>query len=143
LLEVGGQPPPLQDLGEEVRRLLAGEVDPTELGHGVVAVLEEDLVVELLGPAQAHGGVDGLIAGDVEIAHELVDEEAPEALRAAAVAGEEGALDHLGQVDQGEDGAVEVGEVAAQDVGLCRCPLLGHVHRHRSAERRGASRGHW
>ena len=53
-----------------------------ELGHRVVAVLEEHPVVELLGPAQADGGVDGLVAGDVEVADELVEEQPAQALRA-------------------------------------------------------------
>ncbi len=50
LLEVGHQPAPLQHLGQDVGGLLAGQVDPAQLGHRVVAVLEEDLLVELLGP---------------------------------------------------------------------------------------------
>jgi hypothetical protein len=50
-------------------------VHATELGHGVVAVLEEDPVVELLGPAEADRGVDRGVAGDVEVAHELVEEQ--------------------------------------------------------------------
>ena len=42
---------PLEDLREEVRRLLAREVHAAELRDGVVAVLEEDALVELLGAA--------------------------------------------------------------------------------------------
>ena len=57
---------------------------------------------------------------DVEVADELVEEQAPQALRAAAVAGEQRALDDLGQVDQCEHRAVEVGEVPAQHVGFVR-----------------------
>ncbi len=49
LLEVRHEPTPLEDLGEQVRRLLAREVHATELRDGVVAVLEEHAVVELLG----------------------------------------------------------------------------------------------
>ena len=89
-----------------------------ELRHGVVAVLEEHLLVQLLGAREPDGGVDGLVAGDVEVADELVEEQPAQALRAAAVAGEQRALDHLGQVDQGEDRPVEVGEVPPKDVGL-------------------------
>ncbi len=135
LLEVGHEPAPLEHLGEQVGGLLAGQVDAAELGHRVVAVLEEDPVVELLGPAQADGGVDGGVAGDVELAHELVEEQAPEALGRARVAGEQGALDHLGQVDQGEDRAVEVGEVPPEDVGLVGRELLGDVDGHGAARR--------
>ena len=47
LLEVGGQAWPLQDLREEVRRPLARDVRAAELRDGVVAVAEEDRLVEL------------------------------------------------------------------------------------------------
>ena len=130
LLEVGHEPAPLEHLGEHVRGLLAGQVDPAELGHRVVAVLEEDPVVELLGPAQPDGGVDGGVAGDVELVDELVEEEPAQALGRSGVAGEQRALDHLGQVDQGEHGAVEVREVPPEDVGLLRGELLGDVDGH-------------
>ena len=36
----------------------------------------------------------------------------------------------LGQVDEGEDGAVEVGEVPPEDVGLFGTEVLGDVHAH-------------
>ncbi len=52
LLEVRHEAPPLEHLRQHVRGLLAGEVDTTELGHRVVAVLDEDLLVELLRPAR-------------------------------------------------------------------------------------------
>ena len=55
------------------------------------------------------------------------------------VAGEQRALHHLGQVDQGEDRAVEVGEVPPEDVGLVRRELLGDVDGH-GGERTGAAR---
>ena len=84
LLEVRHEPAPLEDLGEQVRRLLAREVHATELRDGVVAVLEEHAVVELLGAAQPDGRVDGEVAGEVEVADELVEEEAPQALRRCA-----------------------------------------------------------
>ena len=63
-------------------------MDAAELGHRVVAVLEEHPVVELLGPGQADGGVDAVVAADVEVADELVQEEPPQALGRAGVAGE-------------------------------------------------------
>ena len=129
-LQIAHQPAPLEHLGEDVRRLLAGQVHAAELGDGVVAVLEEDLLVQLLGALQADRGVHGVVAADVQVADELVEEQAPQALRTAAVAGEQRTLDHLGQVDQGEDRAVEVGEVAPEDVGLVLGELLGHVRRH-------------
>src|SRR5207237_3805243 len=75
-------------------------------------------------------GVDRRVAGGVELAHELVEEQAPQALGRAGVAGEQGALDHFGQVDQGEHGLVEVGEVATEDVGLLDREALGDVRGH-------------
>ena len=71
-----------------------------------------------------------MVAADVEIADELVEEQPAQALRAAAVAGEQRALDHLGQVDQGEHRTVEIGEVATKDVGLGGREVLGDVDRH-------------
>ncbi len=74
LLEVRHEPSPLEHLGEDVRRLLAGEVDPAELRDRVVAVLEEDPLVQLLRASQADRGVDGRVARDVELSYELVEE---------------------------------------------------------------------
>jgi hypothetical protein len=79
LLQVGHQPAPFQHLREEVGRLFARQVHPSQLSDGVIAVLEEDAVVELLGPPQPDGGVDRLVAGDIELADELFEEEASEA----------------------------------------------------------------
>ena len=130
LLEVGHEPAPLEHLGEQVGGLLARQVDAAELGDRVVAVLEEHPVVELLGPTQAHGGVDGGVAADVELVDELVEEQPAQALGRPRVAGEQGPLDDLGQVDQGEHRAVEVREVPAQDVGLVLGEVLGDVDGH-------------
>ena len=130
LLEVGGQSPPFEDLGQQVRCLLAREVHPTQLGHGVVAVLEEDPLVELLGPLEPDRGIDREVAGDVEIADELVEEETAQRLGRAGVPGEEGTLDHLGKVHEGEHGAVEVGEVSPEDVLLVLREVLSDVDGH-------------
>ena len=73
-----------------LRGLLAGQVDAAQLGHRVVAVLEEDPLVELLGPAQPDGGVDAGVAGDVQVADELVEEEPAQALAASASTGRRG-----------------------------------------------------
>ena len=116
LLEVRHQPAPLEDLGEQVRRLLAREVDAAELGDGVVAVLEEDAFVEVFGALEADGRVDGEVAGEVEIADEFVEEEAAQALVGARVAGEQRALHDLGQVRQREDRAVEIREVRPETI---------------------------
>ena len=81
----------------------------TELRDAVVAVLDEHLLVELVGAvgADARRGV----AGGLHVLEELVEEQAPQRLGRTAVAGEERALHHLGQIDQREDRAVEVREV--------------------------------
>ena len=52
LLEVGAEARALEDLGEDVARPLAGDVGAAELGDGVVAVADEDALVEL-GRARA------------------------------------------------------------------------------------------
>ena len=130
LLEIAHQASPLEDLGEQVRRLFAGEVDAAELGDRVVAVVEEDPLVQLLGPFEADRGVDRLVAGDVEVAHELVEEQPSQRLRAAAVAGEQRALHDLGKVDEREHRTVEVREVPAQYVSLVRGEGFGDVHSH-------------
>ncbi len=127
LLEVRHEAAPLEDLREQVRRLLASQVHASELGHRVVAVLEEHPVVELLGSPEPDGRVDGEIAREVEVADELVEEQAPQALGRARIAGEQGALHDLGQVDEREDGRVEVREVRAQHRLLLVGEALGHV----------------
>ena len=71
-----------------------------------------------------------LVAADVEVAHELVEEQPAQALGRPGIAGKQGALDDLGQVDQGENRLVEVGEVPAEDLGLVVRPLLGGVEVH-------------
>ena len=128
LLHVRHHATPLEDLREDVGCLLAREVHSPELRDGVVAVLEEDPFVERLGPLQADGGVDGEIAGEVEVGDELVEEEATQALRAPRVTREQGALDHLGEVDHAVHGTIEVGEIPAEDGFLVVGELLHGVH---------------
>jgi len=48
---------------------------PHQLGHRIVAVFEEDPLVEFLGPPQSHGGVDAGVTSHVEGPHELVEEQ--------------------------------------------------------------------
>ena len=55
LLEVGHEPAPLEHLGQDVGRALARQVHAAELGHRVVAVLEEHPLVESLGARGAEG----------------------------------------------------------------------------------------
>ena len=65
LLEIGHQPAPFEDLGEDVGGLLAGQVHAPQLGHTVVAVFEKDPVVKFFSPPETHRGVDGLVARHV------------------------------------------------------------------------------
>src|SRR5205085_8486151 len=143
LLEVRHESAPLEDLGEEVRRLLAGEVHTTELRDGVVAVLEEHAVVELFGATQADRGIHGEVAGEVEVVHELVEEEATQARVRARVPREERALHDLGQVDEREHRAVEVGEVRPEDGRFLLGEILGGVHAHSLASSAPAGRPGW
>ena len=108
LLEVCGEPRTLQDLRQQVRGPLAGDVRAAELRDRVVAVAEEDRLVQLRG-ALALGA---LPRGQLrQRDRELVEEEAAQCPGVARVAGEERALDRLRQVDEPEHGPVEVGEV--------------------------------
>ncbi len=97
-----------------------------ELGNRVVPVVEEDTLVEVLRPPHVDEWVVvAQVLGDVAdaglgIGHELVEEEPAYRLVGAAVSGEEGALDDLRQVDQGEDGPVDVGEEPEEDGLLIR-----------------------
>jgi hypothetical protein len=130
LLEVGGQPTPLDALGQQVRHVLEGHVGAPELGDGVVAVLAEDLLVEPFGALRA-GGLRGGGAR-LELRGELVDQQPPQALRRARVAGEQRPLDHLGQRRQAEDVPVEVGDVAGEQLTLGGGEVLGHAGSSRS-----------
>ena len=75
-----------------------------ELGHRVVAVLDEDPFVELLGPLHADGGIDRLITLDVELANELVEEQTPQALVRPGVAGEERPFTTSGRLTRANTG---------------------------------------
>jgi hypothetical protein len=111
LLEIGHEPAPLEHLGQQVGHALAGQVDAAELGHRVVAVLAEHALVELVGPA----GADGRRRrGLADLLQELVEEKAAQRLGRPRVPGEQRPLDHLRQVHEREDGAVEVGEVRGE-----------------------------
>ena len=84
-----------------------------ELRDGVVAVAHEDAVVEGAGLPQRVAVVRRAPAeeapGEALLADELVEEDAPQALRGPAVAREERARDFLREL-QAEDGRVDVRE---------------------------------
>jgi hypothetical protein len=88
---------------------------PTELGDGVVAVADEDPLVELcrapalVGRRRRRGG---------QRVGELVQEETAQRARVAGVAREQGALDRLRQPDEGEHGPVEVRHVRREALAL-------------------------
>ncbi len=118
LLEVGPQPRALQDLREDVGGPLAGDVRAPELGDGVVAVADEDPLVEVGGAAAlvalpGRGGRRG-----AQRVGELVEEEAPQRALVARVAGEERALHRLRQADQREHGLIEVRDVRREQRAL-------------------------
>ena len=77
LLEIGHEPAPLEHLRQDVRRALARQVNPAELGDRVVAVFDEHALEELLGPARARIAL-GRTGGrrlQTARAQELVEEE--------------------------------------------------------------------
>ena len=102
LLQICHEPAPLYDFRQQVGDLLAGQMHPAQLGDRVVAVFHEHFFIELLGSLQADCGINGDVARDVQIAHELVQKQPAKAFVRARIAGEERALHHLGQVHQGE-----------------------------------------
>ena len=58
-------------------------MDAAELGDGVIAVFEKDLVVEFLGASESDRRVDGLVTLDVEFSNELLQEESTQAQRSS------------------------------------------------------------
>ena len=118
LLEVAHQAAPLEDLRQQVRRLLTRQMHAAQLRHRVVAVVEEHALVQFLGTIEADRRIDRQVAGHVEISDELVEEQAPQRLGTAAVPSEQRALDDLRQIHQREHRPVEVREVPAKDVTL-------------------------
>ena len=86
-----------------------------ELRHGIVAVADEDPLVELAG-ALALLAVERRARRGIR--RELLEVQAPERSLVARVAGEQRALDRLGQVHEREDGAVEVREVGREERSL-------------------------
>ena len=84
-----------------------------DLGDRVVAVAEEDALVELRR-ALALGAVEGPPAGR-DVGGELLQVEAADGPGIARIAGEKRPLDGLRQVDEGEHGPVEVGEVRGEE----------------------------
>ena len=118
LLQVARQSPMLDDLGEEVRCPLHGDVGGAQLSHRVVSVLGEDPPEERLGLGASRSFLVYRTA--VVVGEELLEQDAPERLRAAGVAGEERPLDLLRQSREGEDRPDGVGDVGGDPL-----PLVG------------------
>jgi len=89
-------------------------VGAAKLGDGVVAVAEEDRLVQPRG-ALALVGLDRVDAAPpAQGVGELVEEHPPQRPRIPRVAGEQRALDRLRQVDEAEHRLVQVREVGRQ-----------------------------
>ena len=94
LLEVGREPRTLDDLGQDVGDILAGQVRAAELRHGIVAVLGEHLFVEFFGARLAHR----LAWGDLRLGQrgdalrgvlvKLVEKQAAAAISASGCSGQ-------------------------------------------------------
>src|SRR5205085_12346012 len=132
LLQVAREATPLQHLAEELRRLLAREVDSAELRDRVVSVLHEDALVERLRLPDVYVG-DVLRRRGGDLFRELVEEQPPERLPRAGVAREQRALDDLREVHQREDGVVERREVPTEELPLLRRELLRHERKRHPA----------
>ena len=105
-----------------------------ELRHRVVAVAEEDPLVEA-GGALALLAVERPRDAALEVAGELVEEQPPQRALVARVAGEQRALHRLRQVDEREDGPVEVREVGLEGGALLVREGLDRVVHERAAHR--------
>jgi hypothetical protein len=100
-------------------------VRAAELGDGVVAVADEDPLVQLRGALALLGLRRARVLG--QRVGELVEEQAAQRARVAGVAREERALHRLGQVDEREDGTVEVRDVRREARPLVGAEGLGGV----------------
>ncbi len=139
LLQVGGEPPPLQQLGEDVGDELAGDVGAADLGDRVVAVADEDPLVQPRGTL-ALVPVEGP-RSRLGVACELFQVEPPHGPGIPRIAGKKRPLDGLGEVDQGEHGTVEVGEVRGEQGLLLGGEVLDRVAHRRIVARPAAGAG--
>ena len=124
LFEIGHQPTSLDDLREDVRHALAGDVGATELRHRVVAVLAQDPLVQPFGAFYAHALRSPAARYGVQ---ELVEKQTSDRLGRPRVPGEQRALHHLWQIPEREDRLVEVGEIGRQGAALIGGELLCNV----------------
>jgi hypothetical protein len=118
-------------------------VHATELRDGVVAVLEEHPVEQLLGLVDLHA-LDARHGAGLELLGEFVEEQAAERLRRARVSREQRALHDLREVDEREHRTVEVREVMRESSAFLVRELLtdepqAHVSLRRRCRRSGRS----
>ena len=115
----------LNCFGSQHRHLLDRDVSAGQLRDRIVPVSDKDAFVKLFRSPHGHHVVLGRAAGQVlepriRFVDELVQEHPAKALLGSGVAGEEGAFHHLRKVAKGENGTVQVGEVASKDSRLGR-----------------------
>ena len=117
LLEVRHQAPSFQDLGQDIRNVLARQMNAAELRDRVVSVVVEHLLVQPFGAGRADGrrGRRGRVR---DLIGELVEEQPPQGLGRSRVAREQRAFDRFRKIDQREDRAVDVGEIRRERGGL-------------------------
>ena len=61
LFEIRHEATPFQNLGQQIRSLLARQVNTAELGDRIIAILHKDSFVELLGTSHADGGINAFV----------------------------------------------------------------------------------
>ena len=112
LLQITGEPRPLQDLRQHVRAPLDRHVHPAELRDRVVPVADEDALEELRRPR----ALDIVIRGPArrERRRELVQEQPPQRPGIARVAREHRGLDRLREIHEREHRPVHVREVGGE-----------------------------
>ncbi len=126
-------PAVLERLGGQRGGMLDRYMRAGELGDGVVAVADQDPLVELLRASHSDHVVirrrraRKAVETGIWLIHELVEKHAAKALLGPRVTREERPLDDLRQVAEGEYRPVQVGEVAFEQAGLGGAELHTHI----------------
>jgi len=84
-------------------------------------------LIELFGFRKANRSVDRVIARNVEVFDELVQEQPPKAFMGSAISGKQRPFDYFRQINQRKNGLVQVGEVPTKDVFFGRRKLFDGV----------------
>src|ERR1019366_1857429 len=96
LFQIAHQSPTLDDLGQYIARLLAGQVHAAKLRHRIVAELDKDLLIEIIRASESDCRVDGGVTSQLQVTDELVEKESAQTFRGTRVTSKESALDDLG-----------------------------------------------